>query len=406
MSGRLFGRRIAVGIPGSVAAYRSVDFVRALIADGAEVRAVPTKAGLEFVGAKALETFTGHRVLSPNMFNSDHLGTDHIELARWADAFVIYGATADFLAKLTHGQGDEFLLLQLLAFEGPVLVAPAMNPVMWDNPATRENVERLRLRGVRFVGPEEGRVACGETGRGHISDLSVIVEAAVNLPVREGPLSGRNVLISAGPMRTRVDAVRSLQNSSSGRTGVELARAARALGANVELLLGPVDSAVRDEASAFRVRTYESYEDYLAALEAMFPACDIFLSAAAVLDFVAVPASGKIPRDSMDQRLSFEIRPTEDLVAKMARLKKPEQRVVAFALESGTDEEILARALEKFERKGVDAVVANPARAGRGPDAIENEYWVLRRGAAGVDKLGPAPKSELATQILKAALLD
>src|SRR4051812_31281870 len=166
------GLKICVGITGSIAAYRSPDFVKELVTRGHEVRAVLTEGGKEFVSARVLETFTGSPVLAAHPFDASHFGTDHIALARWADVFVIYGATADFLARYAGGLADDFLCLQLIATESPVVIAPAMNPVMWNHPSVQQNFRTLLSRGVKAVGPIAGVVACGEKGLGHIAGIS------------------------------------------------------------------------------------------------------------------------------------------------------------------------------------------------------------------------------------------
>src|SRR5579885_1097111 len=167
--------KIALGVTGSIAAYRSPDFVKELVALGHEVRVILTRSGAELVSARVLETVSGHAVVGSDPFGPGHSGTDHIEMARWADAFIIYAATADFLARYAHGQAGESLTLQLLATRAPVLIAPAMNPAMWEHPATQANVDLLRSRGARFAGPVAGKVACGETGVGHIAEHSAIL---------------------------------------------------------------------------------------------------------------------------------------------------------------------------------------------------------------------------------------
>lgn len=404
MSARLAGRRVVVGVAGSVAAYRAVDFTREVLAEGAEVNVVLTRSAREFVGPKAFETFTGRSVLSPDVFDPAHPGTDHIASARWADVFVVFGATADLLSRLAQGRGDDFLSLQLLAFTGPVVLAPAMNPAMWDNPATRANVALLRERGLVFVGPEPGRVACGEEGVGHLATHPRIVEAIVGAR-RKGPLSGKRVLISAGPMRTRLDPVRIIQNDSSGRMGLALARAARALGADVRVLLGPVEDARALDFASFSPTRYEGSSDYGQELDRLFPDCDVFLSVAAVLDFNVEASTKKWEREKLSEgRLELAVQTVPDFVARAAATKRTDQRVIAFAAEAGDDAQILARAEAKRAKKKVDAMVANPVRQGLGPHAIDNQVWVLREGRPPL-LLGPLPKEELAEPLLRALLV-
>lgn len=415
--------KISVGVTGSIAAYRSPDFVKELMAQGHTIRVVLTQAAAELVSARVLETVSGHPVLSSDPFGPGHSSTDHIELARWADRFVIYAASADFIGRYANGLAGDFLTLQLLATRAPVWVAPAMNPAMWEHPAVQENVRRLRDRGVRFVGPIEGRVACGESGMGHIAEIPEIV-AAVCAPVAAGstsagggplserdlPLSGKRVLISAGPMRTAIDPVRFVQNRSSGRMGVEVARAAAALGARVHALLGPVTDgiAAEMESVAEQVERYAGPGDYSEKLERAFASSDVFLSLAAVLDFELEPSSKKIERQELAElrELNRPIHSVPDLVARMAERKRPDQTVIAFAAESGTDAEVTARAQEKMRKKQVDALVANPVRPGLGPEAERNELWVFYADGRPSRHFAPAPKALLAAPLVRALLVD
>jgi phosphopantothenoylcysteine decarboxylase/phosphopantothenate--cysteine ligase len=396
--------KICIGITGSIAAYRSPDFVKELVARGHQVRCVLTNGGKEFVSARVLETFSGSPVLATNPFDSSHFGTDHIALARWADVFVVYGATADFMAKYAAGISDDFLNLQLVATRAPVVVAPAMNPAMWEHASVQENHQTLKRRSVRFVGPIAGVVACGEEGLGHIAEISEIANAA-ELAAREnaaqGPLAGKTVLISAGPMRSGLDPVRFIQNRSSGKMGLELARSARKLGARVQVLLGPVEPSMVQAFSEFETRRYEGPSEYDQNLNEMLKDADAFLSAAAVLDFEAQPADAKIERSQLQGGvLKVQYKAVPDFVAGAANRRKPGQKIIAFAAETGTDDEILSRAQGKMAKKGVDALIANPVRPGLGPEADQNEVWILKPGSEPVH-LGPIDKSEIAEPILR-----
>jgi phosphopantothenoylcysteine decarboxylase/phosphopantothenate--cysteine ligase len=395
--------KICVGITGSIAAYRSPDLVKDLVARGHEVRAVLTSGGKEFVSARVLETFTGSPVLATDPFDSSHFATHHIDLARWADVFVIYGATANFMARYATGLSDDFLNLQLIATQSPVVVAPAMNPVMWEHPSVQDNFKTLQKRGVHFVGPIAGTVACGETGVGHIAEIGEISKAAeaAARSARKGLLSGKTILISAGPMRSGLDPVRFIQNRSSGKMGLELARMAQKMGARVQVLLGPVEPMMAELFGPFEIRRYEGPADYDLGLSEMLPSVDAFLSAAAVLDFEALPAPSKIERSQLQGgELHVQYKPVPDFVARAAKGRKPGQKIIAFAAETGSDSEILARAQGKMQKKGVDALIANPVRPGLGPEADRNEIWILKPDAKPVH-LGPIHKSELAEPILR-----
>ena len=407
--------KICVGVSGSIAAYRSPDFVKELVARGHEVRVLLSDAAKELVSARVLETFSGSPTLAANPFDATHFGTDHIAVARWADIFVVYGATANFMAKYSAGLTDDFLSLQLIATRSPVVVAPAMNPAMWEHASVQDNFSTLKKRGTIFVEPIHGKVACGETGVGHIAEIVAIADAVEiactpghdNLgvqctPGHESWLSGKTVLISAGPMRSGMDPVRYIQNRSSGKMGLALALAAQKLGAHVKVLLGPVDASIAKSFGAFDTVRYENPTHYEEKLAALSQNADVFLSAAAVLDFEAIPAKTKIDRSKLKGgELLVKYRPVPDFVAKTAQSKRRPARVIAFAAETGTNAEIVARATRKMKEKGVDAIIANPVRLGLGPDADENEVWIIKGGKKPLH-LGPKLKSELAEPILRA----
>lgn len=394
--------KICLGITGSIAAFRSPELVKELVKLGHEVSPVLTESARQFVTAKTLETFAGRRVLDASVFAPDHEGTDHIALSRWADRMVIYGATAHFLAKMAAGLGDDFLTLQLLAFRGPVIVAPAMNPTMWEHPSVQANVALLKKRGVHFVGPIAGVVACGESGVGHVAELGSIIAALDLSPQVPQLYAHKKVLVSLGPMQSALDPVRFLQNRSSGRMGLEIAKVLRQMGAEPTLLLGPVSPEIEREAAVFKSRRYRDAREYRTALVEMFPNCDWFFSLAAVLDFEIEAHDEKLERQALAamSTLNLRIRPVPDLVAEMASQKKPHQRVVAFAAEGGTEPQILERALEKMRRKKVDAIVANPLWEGLGPESTENRFWLLRESQP-LKAWGPSPKTELARPLLE-----
>lgn len=397
--------KLVVGICGSIASYRSPDLVKELVAAGHSVKTVLTRAATQFVSPTVLETFSGERVLDFNVFSPEHLGTDHIATARWADAFIIYGATADFLAKLACGIADDFLLLQLSAFQGSMWIVPAMNPAMWENPTVQKNVQYLKTTGAQFIGPIGGKVACGETGVGHVAGNADILKALLGTASGSGATAARpqRVLLSVGAMRSALDPVRYIQNRSSGKMGLALAEEFSARGNQVHILLGPVDPELLSRFSQFEVTRYEGPSDYLEQLEPAFKKSDVFLSLAAVLDFEFLPHQKKIGRSELkkSKQLNAAIRPVPDCVAKMASLKKKHQKVIAFAAETGVEKEILKRAEKKLREKKVDALVANPVWPGLGPNSDQNQLWVLKPGKKTVP-LGPASKTALASPLLDA----
>lgn len=397
--------KICLGICGSIASYRSVDLVKKLVDAGHQVRCVLTQGGAQFVSSRVLETFSGNPVQSHDVFDASHFSTDHISTARWADTFVVYGASANFMGRLSAAIADDFLNLQLLAFEGPVILVPAMNPSMWKNPLVQSARDKLVDAGYRFCGPAQGRVACGEQGIGHIASDEEVIQMLQ--PQTESPvpaLSGKSVLISAGPMQTQLDPVRFIQNRSSGKMGYSIAKACQEAGARVHVLLGPVSDSMAERYQALcEVTRYQGPEDYQTSLNDLFENTDVFFSAAAVLDFESLPVEKKIERSALREmkKLSLDIRAVPDVVSGIASRKKQGQQVIAFAAETGSESEILERAYKKMIRKSADFMIANPVWEGLGPDSDENLVWILSPTQS-VKKIGPAPKAELGAQIIKA----
>lgn len=418
---------ICLGISGSIASYRSPDFLKKLVGLGHSVRCVLTESATHFVTEKTLETFSANKVYFADAFGAEHMGTDHIALARWADLFVVYGATANFLSRAAAGAGDDFLSLQLLAFKGPVWVVPAMNPQMWENPLIQNNYLKLKNAGFHFVDPIAGKVACGEVGVGHVASDEEILEKIfskapvgrvsepVGLDLRAAKkISSEKVLISLGAMRTAMDSARFLQNRSSGKMGLSLVRAYLEGGVKkLTALVGLVDPVVEKEFadlsvrfSGFQWERFSTVKEYKNLLDRYMVDADVFLSAAAVLDFEIETNAKKLDRSEISKKgeLSFSIKPTEDLVALMGKQKSEGQKIIAFAAESGSDEEVVRRATEKMHRKKADLIVANPIREGLGPDANENLVWVVKGDAEPI-RIGPEWKGRMGNSVLNAIYL-
>lgn len=405
--------KILVGVAGSIAAYRSPDFVKELVKLGHQVRVVLTKGAENFVTAKTLETFSGGLVAGPNPFSNELSGTDHIEWSRWADAIFVYGATANFLGRLANGLGEDFLSLQILAFKGSkVFLAPAMNTAMWDNPLVQQNVRKLQDSKYQFVGPIAGDLACGETGLGHIAthpEMIAAITSAENSKQNRSSDSlsvfrNKKVLVSGGPMRSLIDPVRFLQNSSSGDVAVNLAKEFQRLGAEVTVLLGPVDSenVKIAQASSKKLLRFQDYNRYSELLVQEFPKADIFLSAAAVLDFDVKAKIVKTSRAQMEKQSSMQldIAPTEDLVEKMVKARTPQQRVIAFALETGNLEKAGERALEKLKTKGCDAIILNLAENILNSESKHFQQWLIQKNGQKTSIEGSS-KAQLAQHLVK-----
>ena len=363
------GRRVVLGVTGSIAAYKSAQIARDLTRLGAVVDVVMTTSARSFVGAITFEALTGSPVAGGILDEGRAL--DHIRLAREADAICIAPATADFIARAAGGRADDMLAAVVLAARGPVLVCPAMNDAMWTHPRTAANVEELVRLGYLIVGPADGPLAHGEgSGPGRMEEPGVIVEHIGRALGTEAAWRGRRVLVTAGPTRERVDAVRTLSNRSSGRMGFAIAAAAWRRGAAVTLVAGPTSVPAPAGPSLHRV---ETADEMLAAVRDGLGAADILFMAAAVADFRPVPAQGKLRRSDAPESLALQ--PAPDVLLSTRDDRREGTAVVGFALETGDGR---ASAREKLRAKGLDLIVLNPAdEAGAGFDAETNRVVIL-----------------------------
>ncbi|HXB17705.1 MAG TPA: bifunctional phosphopantothenoylcysteine decarboxylase/phosphopantothenate--cysteine ligase CoaBC [Steroidobacteraceae bacterium] len=379
-------KRILLGVTGGIAAYKSPDLVRRLRERGAEVQVVMTAAAREFVTPTTFQAVSGRTVRTDLWDPAAEAAMGHIELARWADAVLIAPASADFLARLASGRADDLLATLCLATEAPIAVAPAMNHVMWANQATRANVAQLAARGVLVLGPAAGDQACGEEGLGRMLEPLELAEQLAALLAGGGELAGRRVLITAGPTRERLDPVRFISNRSSGKMGFAVAQAARAAGAEVVLVSGPVSQPTPPGVRRIDV---ESAADMLAAVLRELPGTHVFISTAAVADYRPVRAAHqKIKKTSDTLEVSMERTP--DVLATVAA--RPERPfVVGFAAET---ESVEQNARAKLMRKNLDMIAANEVGDDKAFDCDENQLIVLARGAR--YELGRAGKLALA----------
>jgi phosphopantothenoylcysteine decarboxylase / phosphopantothenate---cysteine ligase len=399
--------RILLGVTGGIAAYKAVELVRLATKAGHSVRVIQTRTSLEFVGRATFEGVTGAPVLVDE-FESDptrgafpgdpvpeHDPISHLELVARCDVLCVAPASANTIAKLTHGLADNLLASAALANTAPLVVAPAMNNRMYEHPATQRNLELLRERGARIVAPGTGSLASkGEWGVGRLAEPPEILEAVEATLAVGGPLDGLRVLVSAGGTREPIDAVRYVGNRSSGRMGVALAHEAARRGAEVTLVRANVSLPVPAGVRALDVETAAELE---AALQAEFPAADVLVMAAAPADFrPASPAADKIAKAGRED-LVLELEPTTDILAALAGGRRPDQTLVGFAAEHG--EGAVERGREKLTRKGLDAIVVNDiSRADTGFDSDANEVTIVL--AAREQAVERAPKSEVAAAIL------
>ena len=386
----LTDKRILLGITGGIAAYKSAELVRRLRDHGAEIRVVMTPAATEFITPLTLQALSGNPVHTDLLDHAAEAAMGHIELARWADAVVIAPATANFIARLSNGLADDLLSTLCLATAAPLLVAPAMNRQMWQNPATQENIARLQARGVTLLGPASGAQACGEMGPGRLIDPEELVQTIISAG-RTNRLAGVSVLVSAGPTREFIDPVRYISNRSSGRMGYAMAKAAEEAGAAVTLVSGPVSLTPPARVSVIDITSSRQMHSEILDAAAT---CDIFISSAAVADYrTREAAPNKMKKKDSEPVLQLE--KTPDILAEVAALPNA-PFTVGFAAET---ENLHDNAKQKLKSKNLDMIAANRVGDGLGFDVEENALEVFWPG--GTQSLGTAPKENLARQLIE-----
>jgi len=366
----LANKRILLGVTGGIAAYKSADLVRRLQDAGADVRVIMTAAAQEFITPLTMQALSGNPVHTTLLDPEAEAGMGHIQLARWADLVLIAPASADFIARLVQGQGDDLLTTVCLATAAPIALAPAMNQGMWRNASTQANVALLIEHNVHIFGPAAGEQACGDVGPGRMLEPLALVEAAAGLFVT-GALAGKKVVITAGPTREAIDPVRYISNHSSGKMGYALAQAAVEAGAHTVLISGPVHIAAPERVEFIPVT---SADDMLAASLAQASGCDVFIAAAAVADYRPAQVAPQKIKKTADDSITLELIKNPDIVAHIAALAaKP--FTVGFAAES---EHLLAHAQQKLVRKNLDVIIANDISVqGIGFNADDNAVVVI-----------------------------
>ena len=341
-------KHLVLGITGGIAAYKAANLIRGLSELGHEVTVVPTENALRFIGKPTLEALSGHAI-ETDMYQ-DVAQVRHVELGQQADLILIAPATASFLARFAAGIADDLMLNAVLASKAPVIVCPAMHTEMWLNPATQANVATLISRGVRVMEPASGRLTGDDSGPGRLPEVAEIIEFAI----AGLPLKGKHVIVTAGGTREPIDSVRYIGNSSSGRMGIELAKAARNAGAQVSLIAANIDLPLPKGIAVTHVSTVDELE------LAMDRECDVMIMAAAVSDFrVQNPYLGKLKRSN---GLNLELTPTKDLIANYAA-NHPNSIHIAFALAEETKERLIEIARGKLWDKSVTAVIGNSFEA-------------------------------------------
>jgi phosphopantothenoylcysteine decarboxylase/phosphopantothenate--cysteine ligase len=384
-------KRILLGVTGGIAAYKSAEIVRRLREREAEVRVVMTRAAGAFIGPLTFQALSGNPVHTELLDPGTESVMGHIELARWCDAVVIAPASANVIAKLAHGLADDLLTTLCLATRSPIVIAPAMNQVMWQAEATQANCRILEQRGVRFLGPGVGDQACGEVGPGRMLEPGEIIEGLAAI-FGTDILQGARIVITAGPTREAIDPVRYLSNRSSGKMGYAIARAAREAGAVVILVSGPV---ALPPPEGVRVVPVESAEEMYRAVMEEMPRCDIFIGVAAVADYrPSAPASQKIKKAK--ETLTLALEPTEDILARVAALPHA-PFTVGFAAETENPEQY---ARMKLSAKALDMIAVNQVnRPDLGFGSEENALQVIWDDTVGV-VLPRASKERIARGLL------
>lgn len=383
-------KRILLGVSGGIAAYKAAELVRLFRKQGAEVRVVMTQAATRFVAPLTFQALSGQAVRGDLFDAESEHAMDHISLARWADVMVIAPATANLIAKLSHGLADDLLTTLYLAATCPVYIAPAMNQAMWRKPVTQENIAALRRHGVQVIGPAQGEQACGENGFGRMAEPSDIYAALFAKPAAHS-LQGLKILISAGPTREPLDPVRYLTNRSSGKMGYALAEAAARAGAEVTLVSGPTQLPPPAQADYVGVETAAEMH---AAVLGRAETHDVYIGAAAVADYTPAEIQPEKIKKQGD-RSTLVLRKTSDILAEVAALPgRP--FTVGFAAET-TDLE--AYALDKLTRKNLDMIAANwVGRTQGGFDSEQNALEVFWHG--GKYTFAMTGKRQLAEQLL------
>jgi phosphopantothenoylcysteine decarboxylase / phosphopantothenate---cysteine ligase len=389
---------IALGVTGGIGAYKAVEVARGLQKQGHDVVAVMTRSATQFVGPVTFEAITRRPVITDQFASGLNADIEHIAIASSIDLLLVAPATANVIGKFANGIADDFLTTLYTATRAPVLVAPAMNTHMFEHPAVRANLDALAARGVQFVEPGEGYLACGWIGKGRLAEPDEIVRAAEAVLRRDGAFSGKRVLVTAGPTYEDFDPVRYVGNRSSGRMGFAVAGEAARRGAEVTLIAGP---ATAREPAVHEIVRVRSAEEMYTAVMARADRADVVVMAAAVADYTPVErAARKIAKGTDEhETLTLTLRRTRDILAELGHRRLSAGRgpiIVGFAAET---EDVVRRAIAKREKKHADLIVANDvSRADAGFDVDTNAVTIV--SAAGADALPLQSKARVAQEIL------
>lgn len=397
---------IVVGVTGGIAAYKTVQLVRLLVADGHDVHVVPTESALRFVGAPTWEAISRNPVTTS--VHDDVPRVRHVALGQAADLVVVAPATANTLAKVAAGLADDLLGTTLLATSAPVVVAPAMHTEMWLHPATQANVATLRERGVRFIGPDSGRLTGDDSGPGRMAEPERIHAELTGMLAARHDLAGLRIAVSAGGTREPIDPVRYIGNRSSGRQGAAIARAAAERGADVTLVAAHVDESVAADVATdprIRVSHVGTAAELTDAMRSVAPEADVVVMTAAVADYrVASVSERKLTKETSPGTLALDLVENEDILAGLVDERRPGQTLVGFAAETVADDaELLERARRKRAKKGVDLLVANAVGWTAGFETADNAVVIVDADGDAVARVA-GTKREVADAVLDAIL--
>ena len=394
---KLKGKTVVLGITGGIAAYKACELASRLRKAGAETYVIMTKNACEFVAPLTFETLTNHPVVTDTFARPETWEVEHVALAKKADVFVIAPATANIMAKMACGIADDMLSTTVLATKAPVLIAPAMNTGMWENAATRQNAETLKKRGVHFVGPDGGYLACGDTGAGRMSEPEAIFDAICSLLCPVQDMTGLNVLVTAGPTRESLDPVRYITNHSSGKMGYAIAEAAQKRGANVTLLSGPVQLTAPVGVEVVDVLSTQDLYD------SMMERCDrqhIIIQAAAPADFTPVTFAEEKIKKVNDGLMTIELKETPDVAKAVGERKQKGQVLVGFAAET---EKLTEHAKKKLSKKNLDMIVANDVTMPGAGFNVDTNIVTFITGE-GMEEMPQLSKADVAEKLLDRAV--
>lgn len=387
------GKNVVLGITGGIAAYRAAQIAREMTKRGAHVYCILTRNATNFITQQTMETLTGNPAVVDMFARPDKWEVEHIALAKRADVFLVAPASANFIGKVASGVADDMLTTTVMATRTPLLIAPAMNSNMYENPVTQRNMQTLKtLLRAQFIEPKVGLLACNDVGKGHIADDETILEA-VERALTPGDLTGKKVLVTAGPTREALDPVRFLTNRSSGRMGYALAEAAARRGAEVTLVSGPV---ALECPTGVRREFVESTQDLYCAMERLCTEQDVIIQAAAPADYRPAHIAGQKIKKADGEAMELKLVENPDVAAMVGSKKRPGQVLVAFAAET---QNLSENAAKKLNKKNVDFIVGNDVtRPGAGFDVDTNIITIFDR--SGATELPMMKKTEVADKIL------